>query len=79
MWVQRNRDTSEDPVDNGGNNNNMDIYLSRAVLTLQNLNVGNRMVDRCKYYLDQLITLLGLQGKIFHSIHSKKKINTALI
>ncbi|KAI3012293.1 transcriptional regulator family: Fungal Specific TF [Aspergillus niger] len=62
MWVQRNRDTSEDPVDNGGNNNNMDIYLSRAVLTLQNLNVGNRMVDRCKYYLDQLITLLGLQA-----------------
>ncbi|KAL4807917.1 fungal-specific transcription factor domain-containing protein [Aspergillus unguis] len=39
---------------------NIEIYPGRAVDTLSKLDRGNRMVDRCRYYLEQLISALRL-------------------
>ncbi|KAJ6090666.1 hypothetical protein N7499_003380 [Penicillium canescens] len=58
-WVQCTRQSARDsPV-----LQTLDIliYPDRAVATLHRLDTGNRMVDRCRYYLEQLISVLRLQ------------------
>ncbi|KAH1976469.1 hypothetical protein KXW88_008978 [Aspergillus fumigatus] len=58
-WVQRARQSAHDsPVHQS---TNIQPYPSRAVATLYRLDTGNRMVDRCRYYLEQLISVLHLQ------------------
>lgn len=49
----------------------MGIYPGRAVATLHKLNRGNRMVDRCRYYLEELISVLHLPppGTVFFPFH----------
>lgn len=60
-WVQRARQSAHDsPVHQS---TNIQPYPSRAVATLYRLDTGNRMVDRCRYYLEQLISVLHLQRK----------------
>ncbi|KAJ5981588.1 hypothetical protein N7522_013572 [Penicillium canescens] len=66
-WVQRTRQSARDsPV-----LQTLDIliYPDRAVATLHQLDTGNRMVDRCRYYLEQLISVLRLQRKAFWAPH----------
>ncbi|GFF96416.1 transcriptional activator protein acu-15 [Aspergillus udagawae] len=58
-WVQRTRQSAQDsPVHQPAN---IQLYPGRAVATLYRLDTGNRMVDRCRYYLEQLISALRLQ------------------
>jgi hypothetical protein len=58
-WVQRARQSAPDfPMHQTAD---IRLYPGRAVATLRLLDMGNRMVDRCKYYLEQLISVLRLQ------------------
>ncbi|KAF7128505.1 hypothetical protein CNMCM5793_003293 [Aspergillus hiratsukae] len=58
-WVQRARQSAQDsPVHQPAN---IQLYPGHAVATLYRLDTGNRMVDRCRYYLEQLISVLRLQ------------------
>ncbi|KAF7627707.1 C6 transcription factor [Aspergillus flavus] len=58
-WVQRTRQSVRDfPSHQLAN---IELYPGRAVATLRQLDMGNRMVDRCRYYLEQLISILHLE------------------
>ncbi|RAQ46927.1 C6 transcription factor [Aspergillus flavus] len=58
-WVQRTRQPVRDfPSHQLAN---IELYPGRAVATLRQLDMGNRMVDRCRYYLEQLISILHLE------------------
>ncbi|KAL2817023.1 fungal-specific transcription factor domain-containing protein [Aspergillus cavernicola] len=57
-WVLRARQSAKDSANACVN---IHIYPGRAVATLYKLNTGNRMVDRCRYYLEELISALRLQ------------------
>jgi hypothetical protein len=62
-WVQRARQSAPDfPMHQTAD---IRLYPGRAVATLRLLDMGNRMVDRCKYYLEQLISVLRLQRMVF--------------
>ncbi|GIJ92143.1 hypothetical protein Asppvi_011119 [Aspergillus pseudoviridinutans] len=64
-WVQRTRQSAQDsPVHQPAN---IQLYPGHAVATLCRLDTGNRMVDRCRYYLEQLISVLRLQRKGFRA------------
>ncbi|KAL4737926.1 C6 transcription factor [Aspergillus similis] len=75
MWVRENTNTSKDPANAYGN---IHVYPGRAVATLQRLSIGNRMVDRCKYYLEQLITTLHLQPEGIPGISAASLENPAM-
>ncbi|RHZ58559.1 hypothetical protein CDV55_105521 [Aspergillus turcosus] len=58
-WVHRARQSAQgSPVHQPAN---IQLYPAQAVATLYRLDTGNRMVDRCRYYLEQLISVLRLQ------------------
>lgn len=59
-WVHRTRQSGKGSASTCAN---IHIYPSRAVATLYKLDTGNRMVDRCRYYLEELIVALRLQRK----------------
>lgn len=59
-WVHRTRQSGKGSASICAN---IHIYPSRAVETLYKLDTGNRMVDRCRYYLEELMFALRLKRK----------------
>ncbi|EYE90663.1 putative C6 transcription factor [Aspergillus ruber CBS 135680] len=57
-WVHRTRQSGKGSASICAN---IHIYPSRAVETLYKLDTGNRMVDRCRYYLEELMFALRLK------------------
>lgn len=61
IWVSKNGQLATAPV--YFDIAKLNAYPSKAVSTLRKLDNGNRIVDRCRYYLEQFNDALNKQGK----------------
>ncbi|RAH79178.1 C6 transcription factor [Aspergillus japonicus CBS 114.51] len=63
IWIQRARESAHTfQMYRLAHIEDLELYPARAVAILRHLDTGNRMVDRCRYYLEQLISILGIQS-----------------
>lgn len=60
LWVCREESVTGKPMDTLVNK--VKPYPYRAIAALQKLDRGNRMIDRCRLYLEQFTNTLNMQG-----------------
>lgn len=68
VWVYR--DTSLCSASMTAQTKKVQQYPARAVMALSKLDDGNRLIDRCRYYLEQFNKILVDPGKSFFVYHS---------
>ncbi|KAL4896204.1 fungal-specific transcription factor domain-containing protein [Aspergillus ambiguus] len=68
LWVSREENITGKPMDSLVNKSRP--YPCRAITALLKLDSGNRMIDRCRVYLEQFTNTLNIQGEGYMDANS---------